>query len=311
MTNRRFEAEAESKKTVYGRLSTMGLPSIVQVNCEERNEARLRLQHQGQEGTIFFADGRAVHAGLGSQVGEEAVYELLSWEDGTFELEMGVSPPERTIEVGWSSLLLEGMRRIDESTAADRSHCPECGAFVDKQGKCHNPNCSRFSGDAGWSPSALESLEGESELGLDDLQSVEDVQDDVTEEYTEVDEMANLQDILKNLASDVPGFISTDVVGMDGLSIAGYASNPDFDAEAASAQFALVMKLVSKTADQLGSGEVEDNLVTTDDAYVLTRFLGDGSYYLGIAVSKDMGSLGNVRLMSRNYADDIWDAIPK
>jgi predicted regulator of Ras-like GTPase activity (Roadblock/LC7/MglB family) len=123
--------------------------------------------------------------------------------------------------------------------------------------------------------------------------------------------MANLNDILKDLADDVPGFISADVVGMDGLSIAGYASNPDFDSEAAAAQFALVMKLVQKTADQLGSGEVEDNLVTTNNAYILTRFLGDTSYYLSIAVDKSSGSLGNVRLMTRNYAGDLWDAIPK
>jgi DNA-binding response OmpR family regulator/predicted regulator of Ras-like GTPase activity (Roadblock/LC7/MglB family) len=313
-TVRRLLAREDGGKAVHGSLSSLSLPSIIQINCEERNEARLRLRRRGQEGLLFFAQGQVVHAELGSQVGEEAVYELLRWEDGTFELEMGVSAPERTIEVGWSGLLLEGMRRIDESSAADRPHCPECGAFVDKQGRCHNPSCSRFSGDADWSPSEseFEDFVRDDDLSLDALQAVdeEDVTD-VKAEYTEVDEMANLQDILKDLANDVPGFISADVVGMDGLSISGYSSNPDFDAEAASAQFALVMKLVSKTADQLGSGEVLDNLVTTEDAYVLTRFLGDGSYYLGVAVSKDMGSLGNVRLMTRNYADDIWDAIPR
>ncbi len=312
-TVRRLLAQEDGGKAVHGSLSSLSLPSIIQINCEERNEARLRLRHQGQEGTLFFADGNVVHAELDSRTGEEAVYELLRWEDGTFELEMGVSAPERTIEVGWSGLLLEGMRRIDESSAADRPHCPACGAFVDKQGRCHNPGCSRFSGDADWSPPEPETAVEEGELALDTLQAVEDEEDvtDIKAEYTEVDEMANLQDILKDLANDIPGFISADVVGMDGLSIAGYASSPDFDAEAASAQFALVMKLVSKTAEQLGSGEVQDNLVTTEDAYVLARFLGDGSYYLGVAVSKDMGSLGNVRLMTRNYADDIWDAIPR
>lgn len=305
-TVRRLLEQERGGKVVRGDLSSLSLPSIVQINCEERNEAQLRLRNRGQEGTLFFADGNVVHAELGSQTGEEAVYELLNWEDGSFELEMGAEAPERTIEVGWSGLLLEGMRRIDESTAADHPHCPECGSFLDKQGRCHNPDCSRFSGDADWSPSALEAEEG---LGLDGLQAL-GVQE-VTEEHTEVNEMANLQDILKDMANDIPGFISTDVVGMDGLSIAGHAASPDFDAEAASAQFALVMKLVSKTADQLGSGEVEDNLVTTDDAYILSRFLGDGSYYLGVAVSKDAGSLGNMRLMTRTYADDIWDAIPK
>ncbi len=284
--------EQDGAKTVRGNLRTLSLPSIVQINCEERNEAHLRLKHRGQDGSMYFAQGSVMHAELGSHKGEEAVYELLSWEDGTFELEMGVSAPERTIEVGWSGLLLEGMRRVDERAAANRPHCPTCGSFLDSEGKCHNSNCADFCGsEVGWE-------------GLEELQELEI-------EQVEVDEMANLQDVLKDMADDVPGFISADVVGMDGLSIAGHATDPNFDAEAASAQFALVMKLVSKTAGQLGSGEVEDNLVTTDDAYILTRFVGDGSYYLGVAVSKDSGSLGNVRLVTRNYADDIWDAIPK
>ncbi|MCJ7716484.1 MAG: DUF4388 domain-containing protein, partial [Anaerolineales bacterium] len=50
--------------------------------------------------------------------GEDAVYSLLSWEDGSFKLIMGAEPRSRTIDKSWSGLLLEGMRRIDESTAA-------------------------------------------------------------------------------------------------------------------------------------------------------------------------------------------------
>jgi hypothetical protein len=56
---------------------------------------------------------------------------------------------------------------------------------------------------------------------------------------------------------------------------------------------------------------MEDNLTTTDQAYLLAHFLGDGSYYQGIAVDKRSASLGNLRLMARQYADDLWDAIPK
>lgn len=294
-TVRRLLEQEDSGKAVRGSLSMLSLPSIVQINCEERNEARLRLKHRGQEGNIYFAEGNVVHAELGSQTGEEAVYGLLSWENGTFELEMGVSTPERTIEVGWSGLLLEGMRRIDERAAGDRPHCPECGGFLDAQGQCNNPGCPRFTGAAdGWNGAGLEQLIEEA-----------------TTEHMEVNEMANLQDVLKEMAADIPGFVSADVVGMDGLSIAGHAADPDFDAEAAAAQFALVMKLVEKAAGQLGAHEVEDNLVTTNDDYILTRFLGDGSYYLGVAVEKESGSLGNIRLMARNYSDDLWKAIPK
>lgn len=103
---------------VHGNLRILTLPSIVQINCTERNQAHLLLRRQGQEGSLFFADGNIVHATLGSKIGEEAIYDLLMWEDGDFELEMGVLSPERTITQNWSGLLLEGMRRIDENAAA-------------------------------------------------------------------------------------------------------------------------------------------------------------------------------------------------
>ena len=102
---------------VRGNLRSVSLPIVIQINCAEHNQARLRVRRRGQEGYIFFTDGNVVHATLGSRVGEEAVYELLTWEDGDFELEMGIPLPERTITTGWSGLLLEGMRRIDESAA--------------------------------------------------------------------------------------------------------------------------------------------------------------------------------------------------
>jgi len=106
-----------SGAAVRGNLHTLSLPSIIQMSCAERNQACLQIKRQGQAGYIFFADGNVVHAMLDSLVGEEAVYELLTWEDGDFDWEMGVIPPERTVTVGWSGLLLEGMRRIDERNA--------------------------------------------------------------------------------------------------------------------------------------------------------------------------------------------------
>jgi len=103
---------------VRGNLRSLSLPSIVQINCAERNQALLRVRNRGREGDIFFADGDVVHATLGSQTGEEVVYELLGWEDGDFELEMDVTSPERTINAGHSGLLIEGMRRLDERNAS-------------------------------------------------------------------------------------------------------------------------------------------------------------------------------------------------
>lgn len=116
---------AKEDRALEGNLQMMSLASIVQINCEERNRAQLSVNHQGKVGTIFFKDGEMVHAEVGNLVGDEAIYSLLSWEEGSFELKMGVEPATTTISKNWSGLLLEGMRRIDESTAAWSSEWEE------------------------------------------------------------------------------------------------------------------------------------------------------------------------------------------
>ena len=122
--------------------------------------------------------------------------------------------------------------------------------------------------------------------------------------------MAKLDDILIDVRNQLGSdFIATDVVGMDGMSIAGSSTNPDFNADAASARFAMVMKLATKVATKVKMGEVEDSLVTTDKTYILTRFIGDGSYYWAITVTPE-ATLGVVRMLMDEYADQIWDAIP-
>ena len=123
--------------------------------------------------------------------------------------------------------------------------------------------------------------------------------------------MPKLDQLLQQFRSELGAdFVSTDVVGMDGMSIAGGSIVPDFDASEASARFAMVMKLASKASEKLGSGTVDDNLVTTDRLYILARFLGNGSYYWGVAVTRN-ATLGTVRMLMNEYADQIWDAIPR
>jgi len=108
---------AREDRALEGNLEMMSLASIIQINCEERNLAQLILNHQGKGGTIFFKEGAMTHAEAGDLSGDEAIYSLLSWDNGSFRLKIGAEPANRTIHKGWSGLLLEGMRRIDESTA--------------------------------------------------------------------------------------------------------------------------------------------------------------------------------------------------
>jgi len=123
--------------------------------------------------------------------------------------------------------------------------------------------------------------------------------------------MTKLEQILQQVRTELGAdFVATDVVGMDGLSIAGGSVVADFDSTAASARFAMVMKLAANVSSKIGMVAVEDSLVTTDQAYIITRFLGDGSYYWGLAVTRN-ATLGMVRTLMNEYADQIWKAVPK
>jgi predicted regulator of Ras-like GTPase activity (Roadblock/LC7/MglB family) len=123
--------------------------------------------------------------------------------------------------------------------------------------------------------------------------------------------MNKLEQLLGQVRSEMGvDFVSTDVVGMDGLSIAGGSVDPNFDAAAASARFAMVIKLGQKVSSKINMGDMEDILVTTGGIYIIARFLGDGSYYWGLSVTKD-ATLGMVRMLMNEYADQLWNAIPR
>jgi predicted regulator of Ras-like GTPase activity (Roadblock/LC7/MglB family) len=192
---------------------------------------------------------------MGDLQGEEVVYRTLAWQDGEFEMETGITPTSRTIEIPWSALLMDGLQRYDEET---------------------------------W---------------------------DETEFFKETNDMArrsaNLQDLLTEMGEEVQGFMAAAVVGMDGLGIADHVSDTALDMESATAQLTLLVKLVQTSIGKLDAGSVQDNLLTTSRAYLMTRFLGDTGYFLGIVADRNNANLGNMRLYSRIYAERLAEAMPE
>jgi predicted regulator of Ras-like GTPase activity (Roadblock/LC7/MglB family) len=272
---------------VSGDLREMELTTLISVNCNEGNQARLTLHKEDEDACIYFDAGNIAHMVKGDQEGEEVIHDLLTWEEGSFKLEMDVPPPDYTVDAPWSHLVLSGIQRIDERSA-------------DESAEGDHEDDSDFTWEMG--------LEEEEPLGLD--QAFQETSQEHPQEESAPD-VTKLNALLERMADEIPGFVSAEVVGMDGLPLAHCAVDSRFDAETLAAQFALVMKLVERTSAQLDAGGVADNLVTTNDTYMMARFLGDdGAYYLGVIVDREGSSLGNVRLLIRNYADDLRAAIP-
>ena len=101
---------------IKGDLQDISLANLVQILCMEQRKAILNLKRRGleDEGIIYFEDGQIVHALAGPLAGEEAVYHLLGWADGTFKVSNHATIPNRTIIASWSHLLMEGLRLVDE-----------------------------------------------------------------------------------------------------------------------------------------------------------------------------------------------------
>lgn len=99
-----------------GRLEDMAVADLIQHNCQDRKTARVQLKNGAQKGELFFKNGNVVHAFTGKLNGEDAVYEMINWDQGTFDLSPDVETPSITVTRTWTSLLLEAARLTDETS---------------------------------------------------------------------------------------------------------------------------------------------------------------------------------------------------
>ena len=104
---------------VVGDLKDLGVSDIVQTLHLGLKTACVRIAGKGGEGRIWFGNGRIRHAELGNLSGELAFYEMLTWQEGRFVIEHGLSTKLRTIEMDGTQLLMEGLRRLDEERKED------------------------------------------------------------------------------------------------------------------------------------------------------------------------------------------------
>lgn len=102
---------------VKGRLKDMSLVDIVQIFSAERKTVAVHLGSELGYGRVYMRGGAVAHAVYRNLTGVDAFYQLLGWKDGEFEVEPNASAPETTINEPPEGLLLEGLRRLDESTA--------------------------------------------------------------------------------------------------------------------------------------------------------------------------------------------------
>lgn len=95
-----------------GTVTNTSLHDIIQLLCIGRTNCRMLVRSGTKKGVIYFKEGEITHAQSDNAEGEEAFYEILSWELGSFLCDETVSETQ-TIHENWDFLLMESMRRLD------------------------------------------------------------------------------------------------------------------------------------------------------------------------------------------------------
>lgn len=106
---------AGTSRGVSGSLTEMGLPDIVQVLWHGRKTGSLKIHAPEGNGEIHFVEGQIYNALFGRKRGTDAFYAMVSLQRGDFAVDPTFVATQRVIEDSPEGLLLEGMRRLDES----------------------------------------------------------------------------------------------------------------------------------------------------------------------------------------------------
>src|SRR5262249_3913548 len=97
-----------------GSITELPVPDIIQLVSVSGKTGMFTLIRGAERGYIYLKNGQMVHAQLGEQAGEEAIYALAIWSSGDFQFTPGEEPNTVSIEKSNTSLLMEAARRLDE-----------------------------------------------------------------------------------------------------------------------------------------------------------------------------------------------------
>lgn len=105
---------------ITGSLKEMSLPDVLQIVGNSRKTGRLVITSAGRRGEIHLSEGQVWDARFSGERAQEAFYKLLLLTTGDFEFDSTFAPTSHLITDRLESLLLEGMRRLDEADSQPR-----------------------------------------------------------------------------------------------------------------------------------------------------------------------------------------------
>lgn len=111
------EAPTPRPSVATGQLQAMSLPTLTRSMELDRRSARMVFSKDREIGEVVFVNGRITRAFQGPRKGDAAMYHLLTWEEGSFDMlpyVEGASPAGGEVTASNEVLLQEGARRLEE-----------------------------------------------------------------------------------------------------------------------------------------------------------------------------------------------------
>jgi ABC-type branched-subunit amino acid transport system substrate-binding protein len=106
------------RMAVAGNFPDVSFPDLIQFYCLSKRTVAIRVTCPDlpeASGEFYVADGELLDAKLGDRVGVDAFYRALQIHRGSFEIQVDVRPPSRSIHLPLNEVLLQGMTRMDEA----------------------------------------------------------------------------------------------------------------------------------------------------------------------------------------------------
>jgi uncharacterized protein DUF4388 len=97
-----------------GELNDLSLAELIEFFCNQRKTGRLKVIYPIGAGYFYLKNGSVVHARFGDLRGIDAVFYALTQPNASFKFSPAFEAPEQTINQPWTSVVLEGLRRMDE-----------------------------------------------------------------------------------------------------------------------------------------------------------------------------------------------------
>jgi CheY-like chemotaxis protein len=111
----KMQKHASRPGVIQGRLEEMSVTELMQSLEMGQKSCRLALHHGDERCEMFFTAGQCKHAQLGEIEGDNAVYQVIGWGEGDFEIDFAANSDRETTTHSTTGLLMEAMRLMDEA----------------------------------------------------------------------------------------------------------------------------------------------------------------------------------------------------